>query len=248
MILRFGACAAILSVLAPALAYEDKQHFSRVFQAERSYRIFLPEDYEHSNKRYPVIYVFHGNGGSHLADPYARPDEGNTWKDEIDVSVFFQVPEFTAVVVDNGVQNGKGNGNGIPEPGESIVLEVEGRPTRLYYEDAWIEKDDEVLRDELLPSKWKDGFTFTSAVHIDAQCPTGHAVGFLANYETKDFDSLKRTVHWGTIQMVVGAATRRSTKLEAEVIRREDERACKTERQGSSGDRSRSRNRASHCP
>ena len=94
-------------------------------------------------------------------------------------------------------------------PGESVVLEVEGRPTRLYYEDAWIEKENEVLHDELLPSKWKDGFTFTSAVRIDAGCPAGHAVRFLANYETKDYYSLNRTVHWGTIRMVVTKPLRR---------------------------------------
>ena len=74
LILVFGACAATVPVLVPALAYEDRQHFSRVFQAERPYRIFLPENYQNSNKRYPVIYLFHGNGGSHASDPYAKPD------------------------------------------------------------------------------------------------------------------------------------------------------------------------------
>ncbi len=46
-------------------AQEDHNHFSKVFNREKPYRIFLPEDYATSNKRYPVIYYFHGNTGSH---------------------------------------------------------------------------------------------------------------------------------------------------------------------------------------
>ena len=42
----------------------DTVHFSQVFNEERNYRIFLPPDYYNdSEKRYPVIYYFHGYGG-----------------------------------------------------------------------------------------------------------------------------------------------------------------------------------------
>jgi predicted peptidase len=46
----------------------DKSHFSKVFNREKPYRIFLPDDYGTSQRRYPVIYYFHGNTGSHQLD------------------------------------------------------------------------------------------------------------------------------------------------------------------------------------
>ena len=38
----------------------DYSHQSAVFGETRAFRIFLPPDYEHSGKHYPVIYWFHG--------------------------------------------------------------------------------------------------------------------------------------------------------------------------------------------
>lgn len=49
-------------------AQEDNSHFSRVFNREKPYRIFLPADYLKSEKHYPVIYYFHGNTGNHMLD------------------------------------------------------------------------------------------------------------------------------------------------------------------------------------
>ncbi|MCK4854214.1 MAG: hypothetical protein KAT31_08125, partial [Bacteroidales bacterium] len=46
---------------------EDKSHFSEVFNREKPYRIFLPDDYSTSGTAYPVIYYFHGNKGSHVS-------------------------------------------------------------------------------------------------------------------------------------------------------------------------------------
>ena len=43
---------------------EDHSHYSSVLGRNRNYRVFLPPDYYHSEKRYPVIYWFHGSGGS----------------------------------------------------------------------------------------------------------------------------------------------------------------------------------------
>jgi enterochelin esterase-like enzyme len=43
---------------------EDRTHFSTVLGRIRKYRIFLPPDYNQSGKHYPVIYWFHGSGGS----------------------------------------------------------------------------------------------------------------------------------------------------------------------------------------
>ena len=50
----------------------DTTHFSKVFEEVRHYRIFLPPDYfSQAEKRYPVIYYFHGYGGR-----YNGPAEG----------------------------------------------------------------------------------------------------------------------------------------------------------------------------
>ena len=46
-------------------AQTDTAYYSSVFRANRPYRIFLPADYSLSQKKYPVIYYFHGNQGSH---------------------------------------------------------------------------------------------------------------------------------------------------------------------------------------
>lgn len=48
-----------------AMGQEDKSHFSKAFQKEKAYRIFLPADYNSTKKKYPVIYYFHGNKGDH---------------------------------------------------------------------------------------------------------------------------------------------------------------------------------------
>lgn len=43
---------------------EDAKHYSEVFKEERNYRLILPADYhQHPERRYPVIYYFHGNAG-----------------------------------------------------------------------------------------------------------------------------------------------------------------------------------------
>ncbi len=58
----------VLSVLPVNIfSQEDNSHFSDVFNREKPYRIFLPDDYSTSGKSYPVIYYFHGNKGSHVS-------------------------------------------------------------------------------------------------------------------------------------------------------------------------------------
>lgn len=52
--------------------YKDISHYSQVFGKEKTYRIYLPEDYEHSDKKYPVIYFFHGWGGRYFKDDNAK--------------------------------------------------------------------------------------------------------------------------------------------------------------------------------
>lgn len=52
--------------------YKDISHHSKVFGKEKTYRIYLPDSYEQSNKSYPVIYFFHGWGGRYFKDDNAK--------------------------------------------------------------------------------------------------------------------------------------------------------------------------------
>jgi enterochelin esterase-like enzyme len=65
-------CLADITALSQSgVPYTDRQHYSTVFGHDKSYRIYLPEEYESSNKKYPVIYFFHGWGGRHFKDDNA---------------------------------------------------------------------------------------------------------------------------------------------------------------------------------
>tara|TARA_R110002050_G_scaffold300778_2_gene472571 strand:- start:11751 stop:13709 length:1959 start_codon:yes stop_codon:yes gene_type:complete len=55
----------LINLPVASFAQEDHAHFSKAFGKEKSYRIFLPDDYSISQKRYPVVYYFHGNKGTH---------------------------------------------------------------------------------------------------------------------------------------------------------------------------------------
>ena len=52
------------------LIIEDHTHYSSVLGRTRNYRIFLPPDYYQSGKHYPVLYWFHGSGGSSKQNTY----------------------------------------------------------------------------------------------------------------------------------------------------------------------------------
>lgn len=63
ILLAAAACALATHTGAPARQARilDLKHYSHVFGEERSYRVFLPPDYDQAaGKRYPVIYFFHG--------------------------------------------------------------------------------------------------------------------------------------------------------------------------------------------
>src|SRR5688500_14811982 len=38
---------------------------SRILKMERNYAVYLPPDYEHSQRSYPVLYLLHGGGDDH---------------------------------------------------------------------------------------------------------------------------------------------------------------------------------------
>ncbi|MFI0429367.1 alpha/beta hydrolase [Mariniflexile sp. HMF6888] len=74
---------AIFIVLFPvlALSYNDESHYSECFGMTRYFRVFTPLNYDPKNvdKKYSVIYFFHGCGGSYRKNgPYTYQDFGLT--------------------------------------------------------------------------------------------------------------------------------------------------------------------------
>jgi pimeloyl-ACP methyl ester carboxylesterase len=134
-------------------------------------------------------------------------DRQNVWHDEFDAPVYYDVPEFTHIGIDDGDSEifGSGNGNNIAEPGETVMIyEISNgsHRLRLYYDDPCI--DAERLYDEIQPDKWGDGYTLSSLIHISKDCPPGHKIKFLASYEIKDWQEIRRDVTWGIFTMIVG--------------------------------------------
>lgn len=52
-------------------SFQDLSHYSKVFNAPKYYRLYLPEGYHNNTEKYPVIYFFHGWGGRHFKDDNA---------------------------------------------------------------------------------------------------------------------------------------------------------------------------------
>jgi S-formylglutathione hydrolase FrmB len=73
-ILTLFTAIGLFSVLFRVDCYgavtEDHTHYSTVLGMNRNYRIFLPPGYYQSGKRYPVLYWFHGSGGSSKQETY----------------------------------------------------------------------------------------------------------------------------------------------------------------------------------
>ncbi|MET0392003.1 MAG: alpha/beta fold hydrolase [Chitinophagaceae bacterium] len=67
----FSCLLALTARSQTAAPYTDTSHYSRVFGHSKSYRLYLPEGYSSPDKRYPVIYFFHGWGGRHFKDDNA---------------------------------------------------------------------------------------------------------------------------------------------------------------------------------
>lgn len=129
-------------------------------------------------------------------------------EDEVTLPVFFDVPRLEDVVVDDGKlirdkSYGTGNGDGVAHAGEALMLYAGGHRLRLYTDDPYVVTSSERLADEVIPSRWPDGFTQTSIVKVAENCPDGHTIEFLASYETKDFDTIERNVTWRKVFLPV---------------------------------------------
>ncbi len=77
-------CILVTSIFAVASGYSqseryyDHSFYCQAFETERWYRIYLPRGYEQNpDKRYPVIYYFHGYGGRYKWDGYDLEDDVN---------------------------------------------------------------------------------------------------------------------------------------------------------------------------
>jgi enterochelin esterase-like enzyme len=137
---------------------------------------------------------------------------GRTWKDELDVPVFFNATAITSLSIDDGRKVGsrifgQGNGNGVAEPSETVMLfrTFPGTmATKLYSDDPFLDRSNEqVFADAVVQT---DGFISTSLVRIAANCPNGHRIRFLAEDEVKQdagSDPIIRNVRWGTLSLTV---------------------------------------------
>lgn len=133
-------------------------------------------------------------------------DENRVWKDEVDLALFYEVPEFGSdkIVVYDGkpvdtspgegsdrFKLGQGNGNGMAEPGETIALgSTDNTDTRrnlkrlrLYADDPYIEETGVFSEFPLIEDPhWYDGINFASLFRVSEDCPPGHTVNILACY------------------------------------------------------------------
>ncbi|MFT4152757.1 alpha/beta hydrolase [Parafilimonas sp.] len=129
-------------------------------------------------------------------------------EDEFIVPVFYNVPEFTNIKIDDGIlirdsAYGKGNADGMVNAGERIMLYQDTNRLRLYTEDPYVIANEEKLADEIIPARWPDGYTLSSVIKISPDCPLGHEIEFLASYETKTFNPIERKLHWGKVKIKV---------------------------------------------
>jgi hypothetical protein len=72
-LLAIAAASAWQTPAPPAApAAQEQTYFSQVMNANRAYRVFLPASYGGAQKRYPVLYWFHGYEQSSEVDAYSK--------------------------------------------------------------------------------------------------------------------------------------------------------------------------------
>ncbi len=155
---------------------------------------------------------------SKKATPHAEPAEvkfditvhnnKKICKDDFIVPVWFDVPYFNNIKIDDGISIrdsalGKGNADGVVNAGEKILVYQDTSRLRLYTDDPWVRKHNEKLISEVIPARWPDGFTLSSLIDIDPGCPDGHVIECIGHYETKTFNPIERKLHWGKVKLIV---------------------------------------------
>jgi len=71
LLVLFMAAGAVAQPVQDS-GYRDLTHYSKVFGHEKYYRLYLPQGYASSARRWPVVYFFHGWGGRHFKDDNAK--------------------------------------------------------------------------------------------------------------------------------------------------------------------------------
>ena len=130
------------------------------------------------------------------------------FRDDFIVPVLYESPWLDSLQIDDQLAirdraYGTGNGNGIAEAGENIMLYSGTHRLRVYTEDKWVLPDEERLADEMIPARWPDGFTLSSVIKISPDCPDGHTIELYASYETKTFNPIERKTTWGKVKLAI---------------------------------------------
>jgi hypothetical protein len=131
-----------------------------------------------------------------------------TWNDDFVVPVMFDVPAFKELSLDDGKtirekSFGRGNADGIANPGERIMVYEGPNRLRLYTDDPYVIAENERLADEIIPAIWPDGYTVSSIIQISPKCPANHEIECLSSYETKTHNPIERKVIWGKVRIKV---------------------------------------------
>jgi len=78
-----------MSVAAYTAIIEDHDHYSKVMDQTKHYRVYLPPNYYDSDIHYPVIYWMHGHAGTYNMTKYHEQ-----WTDYIDIhNVLLVIPD-----------------------------------------------------------------------------------------------------------------------------------------------------------
>jgi hypothetical protein len=120
----------------------------------------------------------------------------------------FDVPAFKELSLDDGKtirekSFGRGNADGIANPGERIMVYEGPNRLRLYTDDPYVIAENERLADEIIPAIWPDGYTVSSIIQISPKCPANHEIECLSSYETKTHNPIERKVIWGKVRIKV---------------------------------------------
>ncbi|MFB3828795.1 MAG: alpha/beta hydrolase-fold protein [Bryobacteraceae bacterium] len=113
-LLGLAAWALAARAAAPQANILDLTFHSQVFGEERNFRVFLPPDYgKDTQKRYPVIYFFHGHSERHNRPPRSNAgyDAGDTYGGD----------NIAAFVGRNDVIVVKWDGSNPRKPGEDYI-------------------------------------------------------------------------------------------------------------------------------
>ncbi len=151
-----------------------------------------------------------------------RDEQGQEWEDHLELPVWADVPVWQDVEIEDGrpgltewPMQGRGNGNGIAEAGERILLTRGGIPLFVQLEDARIPRSAETL---FLTNQQPEGILSLDAINratrldLPADLPDGTRIHLLARQEIEVRRSHPRDptaywhhreVHWGRIELIV---------------------------------------------